>query len=108
MKRLLAVLAAVSALTLLAGCGTGSVPVKITNDLGAWNIEEVYIDPSDEAWGENLLSDIMEPGDDKTFNVPADTYDIRVVDEDGDSYTLWGIEVGAEGYDWEVTLADID
>jgi hypothetical protein len=50
----------------------------------------------------------MEPGDDVTISVPAGTYDIKVVDEDGDSYTLWGVEIGAEGYQWAVTLADID
>ncbi len=108
MKKTVMMLAVLLAFTVISACGGGTVPVKITNDLGAWDIEEVYIDPSDEPWGENRISEIMEPGDDVTINVPAGTYDIKVVDEDGDSYTLWGVEIGADGYQWAVTLADID
>ncbi len=108
MKKTVMMLAVLLAFTVISACGAGTVPVKITNDLGAWDIEEVYIDPSDEPWGENRISEIMEPGDDVTINVPAGTYDIKVVDEDGDSYTIWGVEIGADGYQWAVTLADID
>lgn len=108
MKRIAALLALMLALTVIGACGGGNVPVKITNDLGAWNIEEIYIDPSDEPWGDNRISDTMEPGDDVTINVPEGTYDLKVVDEDGDSYTLWGVEIGSDGYEWAVTLADID
>ncbi len=108
MKRIAAILAAVLALTLIGGCGSSNVPVKITNDLGAWNIEEIYIDPSDSPWGENRISSILEPGEDVTIRVPGGTYDIRLVDEDGDTYTVWQVEVGTSGYDWAVTLSDMD
>ena len=108
MKRLLAVLAVVFAVTVIGGCGGGNVPVKIINDLGAWNIEEVKIDLSDQPWGENRISETIEAGDDVTINVPVGTYDIMIVDEDGDTYTRWGQEIGTDGYEWAVTLSDID
>lgn len=28
------------------------------------------------------------------------------VDEDGDEYTMWIVEIGSDGYDWAVTLED--
>lgn len=108
MKKLLAVFAVVFAVTVIGGCGGGNVPVKIINDLGAWNIEEVKIDLSDQPWGENRISETIEAGEDVIISVPAGTYDIMIVDEDGDSYTRWEVAIGADGYEWAVTLADID
>jgi len=108
MKKLSLLLAVALVTTVVSGCG-GRVSVKITNDLGAWNIEEIYIDPAEDAnWSDNRISDAVEPGDDTTISVVAGTYDIMIVDEDGDSYTRWDIEIGSEGYDWAITLSDID
>ena len=33
---------------------------------------------------------------------------MKVEDEDFDTYTLWGIDVDENGYEWAVTLDDID
>ena len=106
MKKILMLLAVSLAVTVVSGCG-GTVPVKIINELGAWDIEEVYIDPSDEPWGENLISETLEPGEEITLSVLPGTYDLMVVDEDGDEYTLWIVEIGSGGYDWAVTLDDL-
>jgi hypothetical protein len=84
------------------------VQVTITNDLGAWEIEEVYVDLCDDPWGANRITEVMEQSDVTTIRVPAGTYDIKIVDEDGDSYTRSDIVIGSEGYGWEVTLSDID
>ncbi|PIE53080.1 hypothetical protein CSA37_02995 [Candidatus Fermentibacteria bacterium] len=108
MKKMIAFIATVSVLTLIAGCGSGNVPVKIINDLGAWNIEEVQIDPTDSPWGENRITEPIVPGENETISVPAGSYDMRITDEDGDTYTRWDVEIGAEGYQWSVTLDDID
>ncbi len=89
--------------------GDGTAPVNITNDLGSWDIYYVYVDASDSPWGDDRLgADILSPGSDITVMVDPGTYDMKVEDEDGDTYTLWGIEVGPDGYDWDVTLADMD
>jgi len=108
MKRILVLLAVVFAAIFVSGCGVSNVPVKITNDLGAWNIEEVYVDLSAGPWGVNRISEVMEPADEALITVPAGTYDIKLVDEDGDTYTRTNIVIGAEGYTWAVTLSDID
>jgi hypothetical protein len=88
----------------------GDAPITITNGLGDWAIWYVYGDPSDSGWGDDRLgSDVLEPGEEFTFYVPAgDTYDFKVEDEDGDVYSIWGIEVDESGFNWEVTLSDLD
>jgi len=89
--------------------GEASAPVTIVNGLGSWDIFFVYVDPSSAPWGDDRLgSDILQPGDEITVLVDPGTYDMRVEDEDGDTYTKWEIEVGANGYQWEVTLAEMD
>jgi len=88
----------------------GDAPVTIYNNLGDWTIWYVYCDPTNSDWGDDRLgSELLQPGDEYTFYVPAgDTYDIQVEDEDGDTYTLWGVYIGDSGYYWEVTLSDLD
>ena len=89
---------------------SGTAPVTIYNDLGSWTIWYVYVDPSDAPWGEDRLgSELLYPGDELTVRVPAnDYYDIRCVDEDDDSYTLWQVWVDEDGYYWSVDLGDLD
>ncbi len=88
----------------------GEAPVTFVNDLGDWTIWYAYGGPSDEPWGEDRLgSDLLEPGEEFTFFVPAgDTYDFKVEDEDGDTYTLWGIDVDEDGFYWEINIDDLD
>ncbi|OPL18716.1 MAG: hypothetical protein AVO35_05140 [Candidatus Aegiribacteria sp. MLS_C] len=89
--------------------GEGSAPVTIVNDLGSWDIYYVYVDPSDSPWGDDRLgADILSTESQITVWVDPGTYDMKVEDEDGDTYTLWGVEVGEAGYTWNVTLADMD
>lgn len=89
--------------------GSGSAPVTIYNDLGDWTIWYVHVDPSDSQWGDDRLgSDLLYPGDMITVWVDPGEYDLKVEDDEGDTYTLWNIHVGSSGYDWNVTLEDID
>lgn len=104
----MAILAFVFALSVIGGCGSSNVPVKITNNLGNWTIEEIKIDPSDSPWGENRITETLDIDKDVTINVAPGTYDIMIIDEDGDTYTRWGVEIGTSGYEWAVTLDDID
>jgi len=89
--------------------GEGEAFVEITNGLEAWDIYYVYVDPSNSPWGDDRLgSEIMLPGDVLTVHLEPGTYDLRCEDEEGDTYTLWGIEIGPDGYFWNVTLDDWD
>ncbi len=94
---------------LILETGEGSAPVVITNDLGSWDIFFVYVDPSDSPWGEDRLGiEILEQDDEITVWVDPGIYDLRAEDEDGDTYTLWGVEIEVDGYYWFVTLEDMD
>ncbi len=107
MKKLVLLVAVALMVTLIAGC-VGKTPIKVTNDLGAWNIQEVYISLSSESgWGNNLITDALEPGDEFTSMVTADNYDIKLIDEDGDEYIKYLVEVGADGFSWNVELDDM-
>lgn len=89
--------------------GDGTAPVTIVNNLGGWDIYYVYVDPSDSPWGEDKLgADILTGSSEITVWVDPGTYDIQAEDEDGDTYTLWGIDVDENGYEWVVTLSDMD
>ncbi len=123
MKRL-AFLLSILAIALFTACGeqaeegtpipedtdeAAMVEVTITNGLEMWDIYFILIDPSDDMWGEDRLGeDILAPGDAFTVEIEEGTWDIMVTDEDGDTYTLWQVEIGAEGYQWNVTLDDMD
>ncbi len=124
MKRL-ALLLSILAIAMFAACGeqadegtptpiedtdeAAMVEVTITNGLEMWEIYFILIDPSDAAWGEDRLgTDILAPGESFTLEIEEGTWDMMVTDEDGDTYTLWQVEIGAEGYEWNVTLDDLD
>ncbi|PIE53079.1 hypothetical protein CSA37_02990 [Candidatus Fermentibacteria bacterium] len=121
MKKLLFALAALP--VIFAGCGGGEpahetdnhsdepevIEVVIENGLESYDIEEILVDPSDGPWTDNRIEDILKPGDRVTIELEEeDTYDIKIIDEDGDTYTVWLVDIGEDGYEWEVTLADMD
>ncbi len=70
--------------------GQGTAAVTFTNNLDGWDIHGVFIDPSDETeWSEERLgADYILAGD-QTITVMVDpgTYDIQIIDEDGDTYS---------------------
>ncbi len=89
---------------------SGGAPITIYNDLGNYDIYYIYCDPSDQPWGNDRLgSEILSPGYSFTFTVPADNYyDIKCVDVDGDTYTLWQVYIDSSGFRWDVNLSDMD
>ncbi|MCK4505640.1 MAG: hypothetical protein KAW14_08495 [Candidatus Aegiribacteria sp.] len=118
-----AVLLGIFALVMIAGCGQqeqetevqapeqeASPEITIINGLEAWNIFAIQIDPSDSPWGEDRLGEdeILAPGESFTLEITEGSWDIMITDEDLDTYTLWQVEIGPEGYVWNVTLEDID
>lgn len=84
--------------------------VDITNDTG-YTIMFMYISPSDaQTWEEDVLgSDVLPSGETQRVtlsNYNSSIFDIRLIDEDGDTYTFWNVDVARE--DLVVTLDDID
>lgn len=91
--------------------GAGPIPVTFTNGLGNWDVHAVFIDPSSEPeWSEERLGAtyILTQGQSFTVMVVPGTYDIRLVDNDGDTYSRWEVPIGTGGYQWTVTLEDLD
>jgi len=103
MKKSILLLAAIGLLV-----SVSAATVEIINDTGGYDIYYIYMSPSwDDSWGDDWLgSDILYSGNSFSFNVPDDNYDIRLVDEDGDEYIRYGVDVDGY-YGWNVTLADL-
>lgn len=94
----------------LTGC-LEKVPLSVTNELENYNIQYVYISRgTDHVWGTNHLpeTDLLEPGKTAEVMVRPGVYDLQVIDEDGDTYTLIDIRIGSDGFNWTVALADMD
>lgn len=83
--------------------------IDVTNDTG-FDIYYLYVSHESEGWGEDVLgSDILFDGETyrvEVYDAPSSIFDVRAEDEDGDTYTVFGIDIAVE--DLTLTLADID
>ena len=84
--------------------------VDITNRTG-FTIMYVQVSPGKaKSWEEDVLGfDVLLDGDTQRVNLygyKSPIFDIRLTDEDGDTYTFWNVDVARQ--DLVVTLADID
>ena len=84
--------------------------VEITNKTG-YTIQYVYVSPDKSSeWEEDVLgSEVLMDGKTKRVNLKgykSPVFDIKLVDEDGDTYTYWDIDVSKE--DITATLTDLD
>ena len=84
--------------------------VDITNDTG-YTIMYMYVSPAkSDSWEEDVLGeDVLPSGKTQRVNLngyKSPIFDIRLVDEDGDKYTFWNVDVSER--DITVTLADLD
>ncbi len=82
--------------------------VEVTNKTG-FNIYYLYVSPGkSKSWEEDVLdTDILKNGQTVRVTVngaKSEIFDIRAKDEDGDTYTLWNVDIA----DRDVTLADLD
>jgi hypothetical protein len=84
--------------------------VDITNETG-YTIMYMYVSPAkSDSWEEDVLGeDVLRSGKTQRVNLTgykSPVFDIRLVDEDGDKYTFWNVDVSKR--DITVTLADLD
>ena len=85
--------------------------IIITNGLRNKNIEYIYVSRgSEDEWGINSLPDWnpLLPGESHETTITPGMYDVQVVDEDGNTYTIWDREVVKDDLLWMVIPADID
>lgn len=83
----------------------------IINNQTGYTINYVYISPGKaKNWEEDVLGDKVLPhGSTQRVNLngyASPIFDIRLVDEEGDTYTFWDVDVSEQ--DLLVTLDDID
>lgn len=104
MKRLMLIIAGAG----LAAAAAAST-IEITNSTGGWELMTVYVSPyGSTSWGQDHLGDsTLTEGESVAIEVPAGIYSIRVIDEDGDTYTRLNTPVMGD-LEWSVTLDDLD
>ncbi len=82
--------------------------VKITN-ASDWNVQHLYVSSVDqEQWGEDQLGDeVIGTGGSFTLKgVPCATYDVKLVDEDGDECEITDVDICGSG-GWKIESADL-
>jgi len=87
----------------------GLAPITIHNNLGAWEIVSLQVDVFAIPAFEGMeFSEVIAPGESVDFRVNPGTYDLRLTDEDGDTYTRSSQVIPITGYHWSVELSDLD
>ena len=84
--------------------------VDITNKTGH-TIWYLHVSPGKaKSWEEDMLGEeILAARERRRVSLTgysSSIFDIRLTDEDGDTYTFWNVDVATQ--DLEVTLADLD
>lgn len=83
--------------------------VKVINQ-SKWEIHHLYLSSSEnEEWGPDQLGEhVLTKGDSFTLTkIPCDTYDIKVVDEDGDECVIEQVELCRDNSYWKITDKDL-
>ena len=83
--------------------------VKIVNK-SEWSIHELYLSPvDDEAWGpDQLQQHVIKPGE--TFalsKIPCNTWDVKLVDEDGDECVVGSVDICGGSDTWVINSKDL-
>ncbi len=111
-NRIHAVIAASAVALTLFSASTSAFEgyVEVTNDTG-YTIYYLYVsNTSSGGWEEDVLgSDVLSDGETlrvDVTNAKSEYFDIRAVDVDDDSYTLWNVDISVR--DVTFTLSDLD
>ncbi len=75
-----------------------------------WRIDHFYLSSSEEEeWGPDQLgADVIETGESFTLtNISCDTYDVKLVDEDGDECVLESVDLCGSSETWTITSKDL-
>ena len=83
--------------------------VKVINQ-SKWEIHHLYLSSTDEQeWGPDQLGEeVLGKGDSFTItDIPCDTYDVQVVDEDGDECVIEQVDLCKDNSYWKITDKDL-
>ncbi len=106
-------LAAAAAVMAMA-CGSASAgkfdaSVVILNK-SSWDIHQLYLSSTEtEEWGPDQLGDkVIGTGESFTLHsIPCDSYDVRLVDEDGDECVVGGVDMCNDTGKWIISDEDL-
>lgn len=105
MRKLYAVALVLAALTLPLSAAKKKASIKVINQ-SKWEIHHLFLSPStSKHWGPDQLGEeVLAKGESFTLtNIDCDTYDIRVVDEDGDECILENQDLCGNASYWKIT-----
>ncbi len=90
--------------------GSGACEFALKNNLEHLSIWNVYCSPGNsDSWGDDWLgSGILGSGAEMSIWLDEDVYDIRLVDSDENTYTLWQVDLDNQGVLWQITALDRD
>jgi hypothetical protein len=85
--------------------GGKKATVKVVNK-SDWQIDHFFLSSvEEEEWGEDQLGeDVIGPGE--TFelrSIPCDTYDVMLIDEDGDECVVEAVDICGGRESWVIT-----
>lgn len=111
MKRAAACLAGALMLCMFAGDASAAKKSDVTvNNESEWAINHFYLSPIDEEeWGPDQLGDeVIGSGESFTLtNVPCDSYDVKLIDEDGDECVVSEVDICGSDDEWVITDDDL-
>lgn len=90
--------------------GTGVCEFALRNELENLSIWNIYCSSTNsDSWGEDWLgSSVLGTGAEMGIWLDEGIYDVRLVDSDDNTYTLWQVELNDRGVVWQVTALDRD
>jgi hypothetical protein len=104
------VLAAIAAIAPTAALAADSSVIHITNK-SDWEIHHFFLAPSEsDKWGPDQLGDAVIKASGGTFElhkVPCDTWDVKLVDEDGDECVVESVDICGSKEGWVITSKDL-
>lgn len=95
----------VAAVCLAIPVSLQAASVKVVNK-SDWQIDEFYLSSSEDGeWGPDQLGDqVIGPGESFTLkSIPCDTYDVLLVDEDGDECVVEEVDICGGKESWTIT-----
>jgi hypothetical protein len=114
MRKLVLPMIVAATLSLASGAaaarGKKDADVTVVNR-SMWAIHQLFLSSTDESeWGPDQLGPrtVIGTGEKYTINrIPCDTYDVRLVDEDGDICVVGGVPLCGDSDTWVITDEDL-
>lgn len=87
----------------------GGSRLIVTNTLEHQDVYYLFVSPAtSDTWGYDFLgTDVLLPGASCTIFIHPDIYDMMAIDAEDNTYTMWSVALGNEGYDWNINRSDL-